>query len=158
MQAHARAGSHRSRSQDECRNPLPHNHRPAGPPFNHGFNPTIPPTIRIGIAAAIVDGLILGSGDAVIGINPAGDNVASTAKLLRLIDSVRQRYAIPTQSCVLSHITTQLAALEQGAPVDLIFQSIAGTEQANASFGVNLALLNEANQAASEHSPRHRRE
>ena len=114
------------------------------------LQPNHPTDDPIGIAAAIVDGLILGSGDAVIGINPAADNVASTTKLLRLIDSVRQRYAIPTQSCVLSHVTTQLAALEQGAPVDLIFQSIAGTEQANASFGVNLALLNEANQAASE--------
>jgi ethanolamine ammonia-lyase large subunit len=114
------------------------------------LQPNHPTDDPIGIAAAIVDGLILGSGDAVIGINPAADNVASTAKLLRLIDSVRQRYSIPTQSCVLSHVTTQLAALEQGAPVDLIFQSIAGTEQANASFGVNLALLNEANQAAGE--------
>jgi ethanolamine ammonia-lyase large subunit len=86
----------------------------------------------------------------VIGINPAADNVASTVKLLRLIDSIRQRYCIPTQSCVLAHVTTQLAALEQGAPIDLVFQSIAGTELANTSFGINLALLDEANQAASE--------
>ncbi len=114
------------------------------------LQPNHPTDDPIGIAAAIVDGLTLGSGDAVIGINPAADNVASTAKLLRLIDSVRQRYSIPTQSCVLSHITTQLAALEQGAPVDLVFQSIAGTELANTSFGINLALLNEANQAATE--------
>jgi ethanolamine ammonia-lyase large subunit len=114
------------------------------------LQPNHPTDDPIGIAAAIVDGLLLGSGDAVIGINPVADNVASTAKLLRLIDAVRQRYSIPTQSCVLAHVTTQLAALEQGAPVDLVFQSIAGTELANTSFGVNLALLKEANQAASE--------
>jgi ethanolamine ammonia-lyase large subunit len=114
------------------------------------LQPNHPTDDPIGIAAAIVDGLLLGSGDAVIGINPVADNVASTGKLLRLIDSVRQRYSIPTQSCVLAHVTTQLAALEQGAPVDLVFQSIAGTERANTSFGINLALLAEANQAASE--------
>jgi ethanolamine ammonia-lyase large subunit len=114
------------------------------------LQPNHPTDDPIGVAAAIVDGLTLSSGDAVIGINPAADNVASTVKLLRLIDSVRQRYSIPTQSCVLSHITTQLAALEQGAPVDLIFQSIAGTERANTSFGINLALLKEANQAGTE--------
>jgi ethanolamine ammonia-lyase large subunit len=114
------------------------------------LQPNHPTDDPVGIAAAIVDGLLLGSGDAVIGINPAADNVASTNKLLRLIDSVRQRYRIPTQSCVLAHITTQLAALEQGAPIDLVFQSIAGTEKANTSFGINLALLAEANQAASE--------
>jgi len=114
------------------------------------LQPNHPTDDPIGIAAAIVDGLVLGSGDAVIGINPAADNVAGTGKLLRLVESVRQRYSIPTQSCILSHVTTQLAALEQGAPVDLIFQSIAGTELANASFGINLALLNEANQAGKE--------
>ena len=114
------------------------------------LQPNHPTDDPLGIAAAIVDGLLLGAGDAVIGINPAADNVASTAKLLHLIDTIRQRYAIPTQSCVLAHVTTQLAALEQGAPVDLVFQSIAGTERANSSFGINLALLAEANQAASE--------
>ena len=114
------------------------------------LQPNHPTDDPLGIAAAIVDGLLLGSGDAVIGINPAADNVSSTIKLLRLIDSIRQRYSIPTQSCVLAHVTTQLAALEQGAPVDLVFQSIAGTERANTSFGINLALLTEANQAASE--------
>jgi ethanolamine ammonia-lyase large subunit len=97
-----------------------------------------------GIAASIVDGLLLGSGDAVIGINPAADNVDSVTTLLQLIDHLRQKYSIPIQSCVLSHITTQMAALAQGAPVDLMFQSIAGTEAANTSFGVNLALLDEA--------------
>jgi ethanolamine ammonia-lyase large subunit len=114
------------------------------------LQPNHPTDDPLGIAAAIVDGLLLGAGDAVIGINPAADNVESTAKLLHLIDSIRQRYAIPTQSCVLAHITTQLAAMELGAPVDLVFQSIAGTEGANSSFGINLALLAEAKQAATE--------
>ena len=100
-----------------------------------------------GIAASILDGLLLGSGDAVIGINPAGDNVAVTVRLLRLIDTLRQRFQIPAQSCVLAHVTTQLAALAAGAPVDLVFQSIAGTEAANRSFGVNLSLLEEAHEA-----------
>ncbi len=114
------------------------------------LQPNHPTDDALGIAASIIDGLLLGSGDAVIGINPAADNVANTAKLLHLIDTIRERYSIPTQSCVLAHITTQLAALELGAPIDLIFQSIAGTEQANSSFGINLALLREANQAARE--------
>jgi len=112
------------------------------------LQPNHPTDNLAGIAATMLDGLLLGSGDAVIGINPAGDSVASTTQLLRLIDAVRQRFQIPTQSCVLAHITTQMAALEQGAPVDLLFQSIAGTEAANRSFGVNLSLLDEANRAA----------
>jgi ethanolamine ammonia-lyase large subunit len=111
------------------------------------LQPNHPTDDLAGIAASILDGLLLGSGDAVIGINPAGDNVAVTVRLLRLIDSLRQRFQIPVQSCVLAHITTQMAALEAGAPVDLVFQSIAGTEAANASFGVNLGLLREAHQA-----------
>jgi len=111
------------------------------------LQPNHPTDDALGIAASIVDGLLLGSGDAVIGINPAGDSVATTARLLHLVDAVRQRFQIPTQSCVLAHISTQMAALEQGAPVDLLFQSIAGTEAANRSFGVNLALLKEANDA-----------
>ena len=114
------------------------------------LQPNHPTDDPVGIAAAIIDGLLLGSGDAVIGINPVADNVASTANLLRLIDSVRERYSIPTQSCVLAHITTQLAALEQGAPIDLVFQSISGTERANTSFGINIALLDEAHRAARE--------
>ncbi len=112
------------------------------------LQPNHPTDDPLGIAASIVDGLLLGSGDAVIGINPVADDVASTGRLLRLIDMVRTRYAIPTQSCVLAHITTQLAAMEQGAPVDLVFQSIAGTEKANSSFGINLGMLREANEAA----------
>jgi ethanolamine ammonia-lyase large subunit len=103
-----------------------------------------------GIAASIVDGLMLGSGDAVIGINPVSDSVESVASLLRLVDAIRVRYQIPTQSCVLAHVTTQLEALRQGAPVDLVFQSIGGTEQTNTSFGINQALLEEARQAALE--------
>jgi len=114
------------------------------------LQPNHPTDSPIGIAAAIIDGLLLGSGDAVIGINPVADNVATTTNLLRLIDSIRERYTIPTQSCVLAHITTQLAALQLGAPIDLVFQSIAGTEQANTSFGINLALLDEAHRAARE--------
>jgi ethanolamine ammonia-lyase large subunit len=111
------------------------------------LQPNHPADDAVGIAASMVDGLLLGSGDAVIGINPAGDNVAVTTQLLRLIDAVRQRFHIPTQSCVLAHVTTQIAAIEAGAPVDLIFQSIAGTEAANRSFGVNLSLLQEAYEA-----------
>jgi ethanolamine ammonia-lyase large subunit len=103
-----------------------------------------------GILAAVIDGLSLGSGDAVVGINPAADDVARVDLLLRMLDQLRTRFQIPFQSCVLAHVTTQLAALGRGAPVDLIFQSIAGTEAANASFGVNLALLDEAWQAARE--------
>jgi ethanolamine ammonia-lyase large subunit len=112
------------------------------------LQPNHPTDDPLGIAAAIVDGLLLGSGDAVIGINPVADDVASTGRLLRLIDMVRTKYLIPTQSCVLAHITTQLAAMKRGAPVDLVFQSIAGTEKANASFGINLGILREANEAA----------
>jgi ethanolamine ammonia-lyase large subunit len=101
-----------------------------------------------GIAASIVDGLMLGSGDAVIGINPATDNPQTVKKLLVMIDTIRQRYSIPTQSCVLAHVTTQMEALQAGAPLDLMFQSIGGTEGTNTSFGVNLALLREAHEAA----------
>ena len=101
-----------------------------------------------GIAAAILDGLLYGCGDAVIGINPATDNLAGTRALLELTAELIHRYEIPTQSCVLAHVTTSLKAIEAGAPVDLVFQSIAGTEAANRSFGINLALLTEAHQAA----------
>jgi len=111
------------------------------------LQPNHPTDDAVGIAASILDGLLLGSGDAVIGINPAGDDVAVTIRLLMLVDSLRRRFQIPVQSCVLAHVTTQMAALRAGAPVDLIFQSIAGTEAANRSFGVNLALLHEAHDA-----------
>jgi ethanolamine ammonia-lyase large subunit len=112
------------------------------------LQPNHPVDDPAGIAAAMVDGLLLGSGDAVIGINPASDNVGGVHRLLELIDHVRQKYAIPIQSCVLAHVSTLMAALERGAPVDLVFQSIAGTEAANRSFGVNLSLLDEACSAA----------
>ena len=108
------------------------------------LQPNHPTDDPAGIAASILDGLLLGAGDAVIGINPVADNVASVTTLLTMIDRIRERYQIPTQSCVLAHVTTQLQALERGAPVDLIFQSIAGTERANASFGIDLKLLDEA--------------
>jgi ethanolamine ammonia-lyase large subunit len=114
------------------------------------LQPNHPTDDAMGIAASILDGLLLGSGDAVIGINPAGDNVAVTTRLLLLIDRLRQRFQIPVQSCVLAHVTTQMAALEAGAPIDLIFQSIAGTEAANRSFGVSLSLLAEARDAGTE--------
>ena len=101
-----------------------------------------------GIVASILDGLLMGCGDAVIGINPASDNVASLEHLSKLLAELIETYSIPTQACVLGHVTTQLRAIERGVPVDLVFQSIAGTEAGNASFGVNLKLLGEARQAA----------
>jgi ethanolamine ammonia-lyase large subunit len=101
-----------------------------------------------GVAASTLDGLLLGAGDAVIGVNPATDSVDAASTLLAMLDAVRDRYAIPTQTCVLAHVTTTLRAIEQGAPVDLVFQSIGGTEAANTSFGVSLALLHEARDAA----------
>ena len=100
-----------------------------------------------GIAASTLDGLLLGAGDAVIGVNPATDNLGAMVTLLHMLDEVRARYEIPTQTCVLSHVTTTLRAIERGAPVDLVFQSIGGTEAVNRSFGVSLALLAEAREA-----------
>jgi ethanolamine ammonia-lyase large subunit len=101
-----------------------------------------------GVLASTIDGLLLGCGDAVIGINPAGDSPARCRDLLCLVDDLRQRLEVPTQSCVLTHVTTTLALIAERAPVDLVFQSIAGTEAANRSFGVTLALLGEARSAA----------
>jgi ethanolamine ammonia-lyase large subunit len=100
-----------------------------------------------GIAASILDGILLGSGDACIGINPASDDPAVIGRLVRLIDDVIARLQIPTQGCVLAHVTTTLGLIEQGLPVDLVFQSIAGTQAANRSFGIDLALLGQAQQA-----------
>jgi ethanolamine ammonia-lyase large subunit len=114
------------------------------------LQPNHPTDDPAGIAASMLDGLLLGSGDAVIGINPVSDSAASVSTLLRMIDHVRQRYRIPAQSCVLAHVTTQMDAMRQGAPLDLLFQSIAGSEAANASFGINLALLAEAEALARE--------
>jgi ethanolamine ammonia-lyase large subunit len=101
-----------------------------------------------GIAASILDGLLLGSGDAVIGINPATDSPERTHALLSMLDEIRQKLDIPTQSCVLAHVTTTLELIRKGTPVDLVFQSIAGTQAANRSFGIDLALLGEAREAA----------
>ena len=101
-----------------------------------------------GIAASLLDGLLYGCGDAVIGINPASDNLPTLVALWQMLDEVIQRFEVPTQSCILTHVTSQIEAIARGAPVDLVFQSIAGTEAANASFGVTLALLREAHDAA----------
>jgi ethanolamine ammonia-lyase large subunit len=101
-----------------------------------------------GIGASIIDGLLYGCGDAVIGINPATDSPRVVIMLLEMVDALRLRYAIPTQSCVLAHLTTTIDAIRRGAPVDLVFQSIAGTEAANASFGITLSLLAEGREAA----------
>ncbi|HET6339491.1 MAG TPA: ethanolamine ammonia-lyase subunit EutB [Polyangiales bacterium] len=103
-----------------------------------------------GVAASILDGLLLGNGDAVIGINPATDDPANVQLLLRLVDELREKHAIPTQSCVLAHVTTTMQLVAAGAPVDLVFQSIAGTEAANKSFGIQLSMLKEAREAALE--------
>lgn len=101
-----------------------------------------------GILASIIDGLLYGCGDAVIGINPATDSVASCVRLLHLLDDFRQRFHAPIQSCVLTHVTNTMQAMESGAPVDLVFQSVAGTQKANESFGITLGMLREAEQAA----------
>jgi ethanolamine ammonia-lyase large subunit len=114
------------------------------------LQPNHPTDDAKGIAASIIDGLHYGSGDAVIGINPVSDNVQTVETLLRMIDRVREGYEIPTQSCVLAHVTTQMEAMRRGAPVDLVFQSIAGTEAANTSFGVNIAILEDARAQALE--------
>ncbi|BBF84584.1 ethanolamine ammonia-lyase heavy chain [Aquitalea magnusonii] len=114
------------------------------------LQPNHPTDDARGIAAAMLDGLLYGAGDAVIGINPASDSPEAIHTMLAMMDEVRQRYAIPTQSCVLTHVTSTLELIRRGAPVDLVFQSIAGTEQANSGFGINLAVLGEAQQAALE--------
>jgi ethanolamine ammonia-lyase large subunit len=114
------------------------------------LQPNHPTDDPLGVTASIIDGLLQGSGDAVIGINPATDSPAQTIALLELVDAVISRYEIPTQSCVLAHVTTTLRALERGAPVDLVFQSVAGTQAANRGFGVTLGLLAEARAGALE--------
>ncbi len=101
-----------------------------------------------GIAASILDGLLYGAGDATVGINPASDALPTLTTLWQLMDELRQRFDIPMQSCVLTHVTTQIQAIAAGAPIDLVFQSIAGTQKANDSFGISLALLREAHDAA----------
>ena len=112
------------------------------------LQPNHPTDDAIGIAASMVDGLLYGAGDAVIGINPATDNVQQVMRIVHMLDEVIRHYEIPTQSCVLTHVTNTIEAIERGAPVDLVFQSIAGSEAANRSFGIDLKLLGEAHDAA----------
>ncbi|WP_019586005.1 ethanolamine ammonia-lyase subunit EutB [Deinococcus apachensis] len=116
--------------------------------FSMRLQPNHPTDDPRGILASVIDGLMFGIGDAVIGVNPALDSVASTVRLLHLLDDLRQDLELPAQTCVLAHLTTQLAALGAGAPLDVIFQSVAGTQTANAGFGVDLALLREGRDAA----------
>lgn len=112
------------------------------------LQPNHPTDDLAAIMAATIDGLAYGMGDAVIGINPATDNVETTISILSMLDALREKLAMSMQSCVLSHVTTTVQAIEKGAPVDLVFQSIAGTEKANQGFGINLAILQEAQEAA----------
>jgi ethanolamine ammonia-lyase large subunit len=112
------------------------------------LQPNHPTDDLAGIAASILDGLLLGAGDAVIGINPATDSPERAHALLSMLEEVRLKLDIPTQMCVLAHVTTTLALIAKGSPVDLVFQSIAGTQAANKSFGIDLALLEEARAAA----------
>jgi len=111
------------------------------------LQPNHPTDDAAGIAASVLDGLLYGNGDAVIGINPASDSTGDIIELLKMLDGVIRGYEIPTQACVLAHVSTTIEAIRRGAPVDLVFQSIAGTEAANTSFGVNLALLQESYEA-----------
>ena len=112
------------------------------------LQPNHPTDDATGIAASLLDGLLYGSGDAVIGINPATDNVPQVIKLVAMMNDIIQQYGIPTQSCVLTHVTNTIEAINRGAPVDLVFQSIGGTEATNRSFGISLKLLEEARSAA----------
>jgi len=116
--------------------------------FSTRLQPNHPTDDLKGIAASIVDGLLYASGDAVIGINPATDSPAVATNLLHLMDDLRSNYAMPVQTCVLNHVTSTIAMINSGAPVDLVFQSIGGTEKTNKSFGVSIALLQEAYEAA----------
>jgi ethanolamine ammonia-lyase large subunit len=112
------------------------------------LQPNHPTDDAAGIAASLLDGLLYGSGDAVLGINPATDNLPQVIKLVTMMADIIEQYEIPTQSCVLTHVTNTIEAINRGAPVDLVFQSIGGTEATNRSFGVSLALLDEARNAA----------
>jgi ethanolamine ammonia-lyase large subunit len=121
--------------------------------FSTRLQPNHPTDDPRGVAESIVDGLSYASGDAVIGVNPASDDLRSVEALLHLLNKIRETLEIPTQTCVLAHVTTQMEAMRRGAPVDLVFQSIAGTEAANKAFGIDLNLLDEAWQAAKERHP-----
>ncbi|NHN75979.1 ethanolamine ammonia-lyase subunit EutB [Azotobacter chroococcum] len=111
------------------------------------LQPNHPTDDPAGIAASVLDGLLYGNGDAVIGVNPASDSLEAIGELLKMLDALIQRYQIPTQACVLTHVTSSIAAIERGLPIDLVFQSIAGTQAANASFGIDLELLREGHEA-----------
>ncbi len=117
------------------------------------LQPNHPTDDARGVAASVLDGLLLGAGDACIGVNPATDNIETVMRLLEMLDMIRDRFAIPTQCCVLSHVTTTMVAMQRGAPVDLVFQSIGGTQGTNESFGVSLALLAEAHDAGQARHP-----
>lgn len=112
------------------------------------LQPNHPSDDARGVAAATLDGLLGGAGDAVIGVNPASDDIDTCVMLLDVLDNLRTRYDIPTQSCVLTHVTSTIEIMKRGAPVDLVFQSIAGTQAANQGFGVELSMLREAQEAA----------
>ncbi|MEN4748367.1 ethanolamine ammonia-lyase subunit EutB [Pseudomonas sp. Ps21-P2] len=111
------------------------------------LQPNHPTDDPAGIAASVLDGLLYGNGDAMIGINPASDSVSAISELLKMLDGVIRHYEIPTQSCVLTHVTSSVAAIEKGVPLDLVFQSIAGTEAANSGFGISLEILREGYEA-----------
>jgi ethanolamine ammonia-lyase large subunit len=111
------------------------------------LQPNHPTDDPAGIAASVIDGLMYGNGDAVIGVNPASDSIPAVMRLVRMLDEIIARYDIPTQSCVLTHVTTSIEAIERGAPIDLVFQSVAGTEAANRSFGISLDILREGYEA-----------
>lgn len=111
------------------------------------LQPNHPTDDPAGIAASVLDGLLYGNGDAMIGINPATDSISAISELLKMLDGVIRHYDIPTQACVLTHVTSSVAAIEKGVPVDLVFQSITGTEQANSSFGISLETLREGYEA-----------
>jgi len=111
------------------------------------LQPNHPTDDPAGIAASVLDGLLYGNGDAMIGINPATDSISAISELLKMLDGVISHYQIPTQSCVLTHVTSSVAAIEKGVPLDLVFQSIAGTEAANSSFGISLEILREGYEA-----------
>ena len=132
-------GSKKMRIQSHCNTTL-------GVPGTLAFRcqPNHPTDNVEGIVAALKEGLSYGSGDAVIGINPVEDNVETVTRLLETVKNFMTKWEIPTQNCVLAHVTTQMKAIEKGAPVDLIFQSIAGTQKANDAFGVNAVILDEA--------------
>ena len=115
------------------------------------IQPNHPTDNTAGIAASCIDGLLMGAGDAVIGVNPAVDSIDSVSAILKSIDHVITSLNIPTQGCCLAHITTQLAAMKKNAPIDLLFQSIGGTQKTNESFGISLALLNEGKEQVMEH-------